>query len=103
MITQTICSTILLELRLSEHGFEEARKLNRLTQGGVKKILHLPTWTSSNLIHHRHGANIPDLLVTTMTSWKRASQKNETVMRPSFTTYWRSTRSNEWGANAKII
>ena len=102
VITQTICSTILFQLRLSEHGLEEARKLNSLTQGGVKKILHLPTWTSSNVIHHRHGANILDLLVTTMTSRKRASLKNETVTRPSFTTYWRATRSNEWGANAKI-
>ena len=75
MITQTICSTILFQPRLSEYGLKEARKLNRLIRGAVKKILHLPTWTSSNLIQHHHGANIPDLLVTTMTSPKGASQK----------------------------
>ena len=73
VIRQSICATILFQLRLSDHGIEEARKLNRLIRGAVKKILHLPTW--SDWLHHRQGGNIPDLLTITMISRKRASQK----------------------------
>ena len=75
VIRQSICSIVLFQLRLSDHGFEEARKLNRLIRGAVKRILHLPSWTSSKWRHHRRGANIPDLLTTTMAARKRASQK----------------------------
>ena len=75
VIRQSICSIVLFQLRLSDHGFEEARKLNRLIRGAVKQILHLPSWTSSKWRHHRRGANIPDLLITTMAARKRASQK----------------------------
>ena len=75
VIRQSICSIILFQLRLSDHGLEEAQKINRLIRGAVKRILHLPSWTSSDWLHHRHGANIPDLLVTTTTARKRASEK----------------------------
>ena len=60
---------------LSHHGLEEAWKLNRLIRGAVKKILHLPSWMLSDWLYHRHGANIPNLLVSTMISRKRTSQK----------------------------
>ena len=70
VIRQSISSIILYQLRLSDHGLEEARKINRLIRGAVKRILHLPSWTSSDWLHHRHGPNIPDLLVTTMTARK---------------------------------
>lgn len=36
----------------------------------VKKILHLPTWTSAAWIHHRNGFNIPDLVTSNMISNK---------------------------------
>ena len=75
VLRQSICSIILFQLRLSDHGLEDARKINRLIRGAVKRILHLPSWTSSDWLHHHHGANIPDILVTTMTVRKRASEK----------------------------
>ena len=75
VIKQSICSIILFQLHLSDHSLKEARELNRLIRHAVKKILHLPTWMSSDWLHHRQGASIPDLLTTTMTSRKRVSQK----------------------------
>ena len=60
-IRQIIVAKIQYQLRLSDHGLEESRKINRLIRKSVKKILHLPTWTSNNWIHHRNGGNIPDL------------------------------------------
>ena len=41
----------------------------------VKRILHLPTWTSNTCIHHRNGFNIPDLLTTTMITRAKAATK----------------------------
>ena len=41
VIRQSICSIILFQLCLSDHGLEEAPKLNWLIRVAVKKILHL--------------------------------------------------------------
>ena len=41
----------------------------------MKKILHLPTWTSNNWIHHRNGGNIPDLEKRTMIARLKATIK----------------------------
>ena len=38
-------------------------------------ILHLPSWTSTQWIHHRKGGNIPSLVQTVMISRKKASEK----------------------------
>ena len=57
----TNAAKIQYQLRLSDHGLEEARKLTRTLTKYVKKILHLPTWTSTSWIHHRNGCNIADL------------------------------------------
>ena len=43
----------------------------------MKKILHLPTWTSTSWMHNRNGANIPDLVTTTI-SRSKASTKMKT-------------------------
>ena len=48
----------------------------------MKRILHLPSWTLSDWLHHRHGVNIPDLLVTTMTARKQASEKMKSPKDP---------------------
>ena len=48
----------------------------------MKRILCLPSWTMSDWLHHRHGANIPDLLITTMISRKRASKKMKVSTDP---------------------
>ena len=42
-IRQIIIEKIQYQLRLSDHGLEESRKINRLIRKYVKKILHLPT------------------------------------------------------------
>ena len=88
VIRQSICSIILFQLQLSDHGVEKAGKLNRLIRGTVKRILHLPSWTLSDWLHHRHGANIPDLLTTTMTARKKASQKMKISTEPDLTAHW---------------
>ena len=44
VIRQSICSSTLFQLPLSDHGLEEARKLNLLIRGAVKRIIHLPSW-----------------------------------------------------------
>ena len=59
-LCQVIVAKTQHELRLSDHGLEEARKINHLIRMYVKRILHLLTWTSNNWIH-RNGGNIPDL------------------------------------------
>ena len=69
-IRQTLASKIKYQLRLSDHGLEEVRKINWLIRKYVKKILHLPTWTSTAWIHHRNGFNIPNLVTTNMISNK---------------------------------
>ena len=60
---------------MPDHGLEVARKLDRMIQKAVKEILHLPTWVSTDWIHHRHGANIPNLLRIAMLSRKKASEE----------------------------
>ena len=74
-IRSTIAAKIQYQLRLSDHGLEEARKLTRTLRKYVKKILHLPTWTSTSSIHHRNGCNIPDLTTIVMASRTKATTK----------------------------
>ena len=74
-IRSTIAAKIQYQLRLSDHGLEEARKLTRTLRKHVKKILHLPTWTSTSWIHHRNGCNIPDLTTIVMASRTKATTK----------------------------
>ena len=59
-ISQVVTAKLQYHLRLSDHGLEEVRKINRLVRKYVKKILHLPTWVSNAWIHHREGCNITD-------------------------------------------
>ena len=80
---QIVIAKIQYQLRLSDHGLEEARKLNRLIRKHVKTILHLPTWTSTAWIHHRNGVNIPDLVSTTMISRVKAARKMKTSTDPA--------------------
>ena len=44
-LCQVIVAKTQHELRLSDHGLEEARKINHLIRMYVKRILHLLTWT----------------------------------------------------------
>ena len=74
-IRQVVTVKIQYHLRLSDHGLEEARKINRLVHKYVKKILHLLTWTSNAWIHHREGCNITDLVVSIAISRSTASNK----------------------------
>ena len=73
-----LVAKIQYQLHLSDHGLQEARKINRLIRKYVKKILHLPTWTSTSWMHDRNGGNIPDLVTTTMISTSKASTKMKT-------------------------
>lgn len=77
-ICQVIIAKIQYQLRLSDHGLEKARKINRLIRKYVKKILHLPTWVSNNWIHHRNGSNIPDLVTATVITRNKATAKMKT-------------------------
>lgn len=77
-IRQVLVTKIQYQLRLTDHGLEEARKINRLIRKYVKKILHLPTWTSTSWMYHRNGCNIPDLVTTTVVSRSKASTKMKT-------------------------
>ena len=74
-IRETVCGKILYQLRLSNHRLEVARKLDRMIQKAVKEILHLPMWVPTDWIHHRHGANIPNLMRIAMLSRKKASEE----------------------------
>ena len=82
-IRQVVVAKIQYHLRLSDHGLEEARKLNRLIRKAVKEILHLPTWTATVWIHHQNGANIPDLTTTTMISRCKATRKMKLSTDPA--------------------
>lgn len=77
-IRQVIVARIQYQIRLSEHGLEEARKLNRMIRKSVKRVLHLPVWTNTSWIHHRNGMNIPDLVATTMLTRTKATTKMKT-------------------------
>ena len=77
-ICQVIIAKIQYQLRSSDHGLEEARKINRLIRKYLKKILDLPTWVSNNWIHHRNGSNIPDLVTATMITRNKATAKIKT-------------------------
>ena len=74
-LCQVIVAKTQHELRLSDHGLEEARKINHLMRMYVKRILHLLTWTSNNWIHHRNGGNIPDLEKRKMITRLKATTK----------------------------
>lgn len=74
-IRQVIVAKIQYQLKLSDHGFEEARKINQLIRKYVKKILHLRTWTSTAWIHHQNGYNISNLLTTTMITRTKSTTK----------------------------
>ena len=74
-IRSTIAAKIQYQLRLSDHGLEEARKLTRTLRKHLKKISHLPTWTSTSWIHHRNGCNIPDLTTIVIASRTKATTK----------------------------
>ena len=67
VIRQVITAKIQYNLRLSDHGLEEVRKLNKLVCKYVK-IFHLPTWTSNAWIHHREGCNIMNFVVSIVVS-----------------------------------
>ena len=82
-IRQILVAKMQYQLRLSDHGLEEARKLNRLVRKNVKLILHLPTWTLTAWIHHRSGGNIPDLVTSTMVSRAKASSKMKVSSDPA--------------------
>ena len=82
-IRQVLIAKIQYQLRLSDHGLKEERKLNRVIRKYVKKILHLPTWTATSWIHHRNGANVPDLVTTTMISRAKATAKMKTSTDPA--------------------
>ena len=74
-IRETVCGRIIYQLRLSDHGLEVTRKLDRMIIKTVKEILHLPTWVSTEWMHHRHGGNIPNLMTLAKLSEKKASKK----------------------------
>ena len=74
-IRHVLTAKIQYHLRLSDHGLEMARKLNREIRKAANKILNLPTWMPTNWINHRNGANIPDLLLSTMQSRTKATTK----------------------------
>ena len=82
-IRQVLVAKIQYQLRVSDHGLEEARKLNRVIRKYVKKILHLPTWSATSWIHHRNGANIPDLVTTSMISRAKATAKMKASTDPA--------------------
>ena len=73
-IRETVCGRIIYQLRLSDHGFDVARKLDRMIRKAVKEILHLPTWVSTDWMDHRHGGNIPNLMRIAMLSRKKANE-----------------------------
>ena len=77
-IRQILVAKIQYQLRFSDHGLEEVRKINRLIRKHVKQILHLPTWTSTAWIHHRNSYNILDLVTTTMISRTKSPTKMKT-------------------------
>ena len=77
-IRLVLVAKIQYQLRLTDPGLEEARKINRLIRKYVKKILQLPTWTSASWMHHRNGCNIQDLVTTIMISRSKASTKMKT-------------------------
>ena len=74
-IRQVVDAKMLYQIRLSDHDLEMARKLDKLLQNEVKKILHLPSLTGTEWLHYRKGGNIPTLLKTVMISRKKASEK----------------------------
>ena len=73
-IRETVCGRIIYQLILSDHGLEVARKLDRMIRKAVKEILHLPSWVSTDWMHHRHGGNIPNLMRIAMLNRKKASE-----------------------------
>ena len=75
VIKEVMSSKILFQLRLSDHGSEEARKLDRIIRAKVKEILHLPSWTSTDWIRSKEGLGLIELQSTVMLARKRASEK----------------------------
>ena len=75
VIKGVISSKILYQLRLSDHGLEEARKLDRIIRAKVKEILHLLSWTSTDWIHSKEGLGLMELQSTAMRARKKAGEK----------------------------
>ena len=53
VIKEVIRDKMLFQLRLSNHGLEEERKLDRMIRAKVKEILHQPRWSSTDWIHSK--------------------------------------------------
>ena len=75
VIKEVICCKMLFQLRLSNHGLEEAGKLDRIIRGKEKEILHLPTWTSTDCLHSKEGLGLVVLQSNAMIARKKASEK----------------------------
>ena len=65
-IRHVVTAKIQYYLHLSDHGLEEARKINRLVRKYVKKILPLLKWTSNAWVHHRDVTT--DFVISTASS-----------------------------------
>ena len=74
-IRKTICGRIVYQLWFSDHWLEVARILDRMIRKAVKEILHISTWVWTEWIHHRHGANIPNLMRNAMLCRKKLSEQ----------------------------
>ena len=75
-IRHVVTAKIQYYLHLSDHGLEEARKINRLVRKYVKKILPLPKWTSNTWVHHRDVTT--DFVISTASS--RSTRTNKMKM-----------------------
>ena len=72
-IRHVVTAKIQYYLHLSDHGLEEARKINRLVRKYVKKILPLLKWTSNAWVHHRDVTT--DFVISTASSRSTTSNK----------------------------
>jgi len=70
-----IIPRMLYQLRLADVGIGKLKKLNRKIKQAVKKMLHLPEWTSDAWLHLQTGGNLNDILIAILKSRKKATEK----------------------------
>ena len=66
---------MLYQLRIADCSCGEIKRIQRSIRSTVKRILHLPEWTSTAWMHSKEGGQIPYLITKVMKSKKKATER----------------------------
>ena len=72
---EVICNKILFQLRLSNHGLEEAKRLDWIIRAKAKEILQLRSMSFTDWIHSKEHLGLIELQSNPLVARKKTSEK----------------------------